>query len=279
MEFAVLFYLLFISVSLLLLHSYRESLGKKQLKWISVASFFLLLTPLIIMVTNVRLYASLIVIERVVLLFFIPACYIYIFTRIYRSQAKKTELIPLRRWIAKFTSSVNSHRNGRHENPKYKHDTRHSITLYMSQERVTEIEMKISEHFSRNKPFLQHGYSLRMLSEEINIPLHRLSAFINNFYKMNFNDLINEHRVLTCIEKLLKKEWKFKTLEAIAEETGFNNRNTFTSAFKKVTGVNPSEFLKYIKSGKERKNGTQSHECTNGTATNKVCELINKFEE
>jgi len=42
-------------------------------------------------------------------------------------------------------------------------------------------------------------------------------------------------------------EWKYKTLEAIASEAGFNNRNTFTAAFKKETGQSPSEFLKRIK--------------------------------
>jgi AraC-like DNA-binding protein len=41
----------------------------------------------------------------------------------------------------------------------------------------------------------------------------------------------------------------YKKLETIANEAGFNNRNTFISAFKKVTGIKPSEFLKDIKLG------------------------------
>jgi AraC-like DNA-binding protein len=67
---------------------------------------------------------------------------------------------------------------------------------------------------------------------------------------MNFNDFINEYRIIFSIDKLLKKEWMYKKLETIANESGFNNRNTFISAFKKVTGVKPSEFLKDIKLGK-----------------------------
>ena len=46
----------------------------------------------------------------------------------------------------------------------------------------------------------------------------------------------------------MKEEYKYKKLEAIAEESGFNNRNTFAIAFRKVTGVNPSEFLRNLKS-------------------------------
>jgi AraC-like DNA-binding protein len=74
-----------------------------------------------------------------------------------------------------------------------------------------------------------------------------LSAFNNKHYKMNFNDFINEYRVAYCKEKLLNGECKHKKLEAIAGESGFNNRNTFTSAFKRVTGMNPSDFLRNMK--------------------------------
>jgi len=123
----------------------------------------------------------------------------------------------------------------------------------MSHGRVSEIEEIIRKHLEEKKPFLQLGYSLRAFSDETHVPLHVLSAFINTYYKMNFNDFINEYRVLYSIDKLLKKEWKYKKLETIAEESGFNNRNTFTSAFKKVTGVNPSEFLKDIKLGRLHK--------------------------
>jgi AraC-like DNA-binding protein len=64
---------------------------------------------------------------------------------------------------------------------------------------------------------------------------------------MNFNDFINEYRIRFCIEKIENGEWKRKTLEALSKESGFNNRNSFTLAFKKVTGVTPSGFLKQMK--------------------------------
>jgi YesN/AraC family two-component response regulator len=147
----------------------------------------------------------------------------------------------------------------------------------MSQERTAEIEENIRTHFSRNKPFLKHGYSLRMLSEEIHLPLHQLSAFINSYYKMNFNDFVNEYRILSCIEKLLKKEWESKKLESIAEETGFNNRNTFTSAFKKATGLNPSEFIKYIKLGKVQENKKPDAEGDVDEEMSKIYRLMNKL--
>jgi AraC-like DNA-binding protein len=50
----------------------------------------------------------------------------------------------------------------------------------------------------------------------------------------------------------------YKKLETIANEAGFNNRNTFISAFKKVTGVKPSDFLRDIKLGKPTNNIVRS---------------------
>jgi AraC-like DNA-binding protein len=124
---------------------------------------------------------------------------------------------------------------------------KHTTSFFLTETRMNEIDEAIRRHFEEKKPFLQHGYSLRQLSDETRIPLHHLSAFINKHYKMNFNDFINEYRVAYCKEKLLNGECKHKKLEAIAGESGFNNRNTFASAFKRVTGMNPSDFLRNMK--------------------------------
>jgi AraC-like DNA-binding protein len=123
---------------------------------------------------------------------------------------------------------------------------------------LAEIEETVRKHLEEKKSFLQHGYTLKKFSEETQIPVHYLSGFINKYYKMNFNDFINEYRIIFSIDKLLKKEWMYKKLETIANEAGFNNRNTFISAFKKVTGVKPSEFVKDIKLGKTHDNIARS---------------------
>lgn len=118
----------------------------------------------------------------------------------------------------------------------------------ISHERMAEIDVIVRDLLNDKKPYLQQRYSLKDLATDTNIPLHHLSAFINKYWGKNFNDFINEFRVHYCKEKILNEEYKFKKLEAIAEESGFNNRNTFAIAFKKVMGLNPSEFLRNLKS-------------------------------
>ncbi|HEX5024255.1 MAG TPA: helix-turn-helix domain-containing protein, partial [Agriterribacter sp.] len=123
----------------------------------------------------------------------------------------------------------------------------HVGSVVLSKSQVEKIHEAIKNSLETRKSFLQKGYNLKQLSEDTCIPIHHLSAFINQFYSTHFNHLINEYRVRHCEGKIRNGEWKSKTLEAIAEESGFNNRNTFTSSFKKVTGCNPSGFLQTVK--------------------------------
>jgi len=113
-------------------------------------------------------------------------------------------------------------------------------------ERLKQIGDAVDNLLQEKKPFLRKRYCLKDLSEDTCIPLHQLSACINQVWGKNFNNFINEYRVHYCKEKILNHECRNKKLEAVAVESGFNNRNTFAIAFKKVIGVNPSEFLKSV---------------------------------
>ena len=276
MEFAVQIYLFFVSGSLLLLFAFNR-ITSPQMRWI----FPILLCSLLILLIFIPLTGKLdqfgSTAEKLLLLLAIPASYLYILNQ-FRIQLNDERNQPfsfpaLTRQFTRVKSMLGAKNTSP---PKHKQEHKPSATQFMSKERAGEIEMKIREHFLENKPYLQHGYSLRMLSNETHIPLHHLSAFINKYHKMNFNDFINEYRILFCIDKFFKKEWKFKKLEAIAEEAGFNNRNTFTTAFKKATGLNPSEFLKYVKLGKfQKKQDADSN--GNGIEPTKVNILLNKL--
>jgi YesN/AraC family two-component response regulator len=114
-------------------------------------------------------------------------------------------------------------------------------------EHISNIDSTLNDFFSLRRPFLRPGYTLRDLSSDVRIPLHHLSAFINQYYGVHFNDFINRYRVDYFKEMIYSNEWKVKKLEAIAEESGFSNRNTFTIAFKKINGQSPSEYIRRIR--------------------------------
>jgi AraC-like DNA-binding protein len=119
--------------------------------------------------------------------------------------------------------------------------------LYLDKARIEEMDRRISHLFLVEKPYLRANYTLDRLAQDIHVSLHHLSAFVNHYYDMNFKDFINKTRIRYCISKITREELKYKKIEAIAREYGFSNRNTFRLAFKRSTGMTPSQYLKQKK--------------------------------
>ncbi len=112
-----------------------------------------------------------------------------------------------------------------------------------------EVQMminKIEDHMTGSMPYLNKQYNIHSLSDEVGIPVYQLSPIINQHYQSNFNAWVNTYRVNHFIELCKKQKRDVLTLAAIAEESGFNNRSTFISAFKKVTGSTPGNYLKEL---------------------------------
>src|SRR6187401_1758347 len=153
MAFVTPLHLIFISVSLLLLRTFRGRLSNNQMKVIFIFFIFLSLFPVIFLAPT-QFYHSFRVFDKITLFLFIPGCYIYMLTNLYKPQPKKINLFHLRFWIARFTSYINPSGRSRHRVVrKHKTETKQPIPLSISQERTVEIEENIRNHFSRNKPF------------------------------------------------------------------------------------------------------------------------------
>ena len=105
-------------------------------------------------------------------------------------------------------------------------------------------KLALESHLTVNHPYRKPGYTIAHLSQELNIPSHHLSAFINQEYGKNFNELVNDFRV-DYLEGLLQSSPDFFqfTLEALGKEAGFNSRAAFIAAVKKKTGKTPSDFF------------------------------------
>jgi AraC-like DNA-binding protein len=100
------------------------------------------------------------------------------------------------------------------------------------------ILLKINEE----KGYLNTDYQISDLAAKTNIPSHHCSYVLNKVLKKNFREWINEYRVNHFIE-IYQQERAGKTIEAIANNSGFKSTVTFYSAFKKVTGLSPSQYF------------------------------------
>ncbi|MEW2921634.1 helix-turn-helix domain-containing protein [Muricauda sp. ANG21] len=95
--------------------------------------------------------------------------------------------------------------------------------------------------------FLDPKCSLRSLSNQLQTNQKYLSQVINHEKNTNFNNYVNELRINYLLNRLLEdKEYRNSKLAYIATTSGFNNLNTFYSAFKKRLGILPSYFIEKL---------------------------------
>jgi AraC-like DNA-binding protein len=113
-----------------------------------------------------------------------------------------------------------------------------------SNELILQYVLKLNNYMEVQQPFKIQGLTINELSKQLNMPLHHLSYLINNHYHKRFTDFINDYRVNFIKERFQDPNWKDYTFEGLATEAGFISRSNFFTAFKKATGLSPSEYLK-----------------------------------
>lgn len=105
------------------------------------------------------------------------------------------------------------------------------------------IDEKVDQCLLEHQPYIKKNFNMTELSVMINIPVHHLAYFFREEKKLSFTNYRNQWRVEYA--KTLIKEGKAKelTLEAIGLLSGFTNRNSFITAFKRNEGLSPHEYL------------------------------------
>ncbi len=84
--------------------------------------------------------------------------------------------------------------------------------------------------------------SLQLLSNELKVTKEYISQVINTQYKSNFNTLINSLRVKEACELLKNNKGKRSNILQIGYYVGFNSKSSFNNAFKKQTGLSPTDY-------------------------------------
>ncbi|HEY4326616.1 MAG TPA: ABC transporter permease [Mucilaginibacter sp.] len=118
---------------------------------------------------------------------------------------------------------------------------------------ATELKQKgtwLKNVLKTNRYYQDPDLSLGSLAEKLGVPAHELSRIINTSLKKNFNDFINEFRVVDVTHKIQDPAYNHITLLGIAFESGFNSKTTFNRTFRQMTGKSPAEYKNELK--KER---------------------------
>lgn len=101
---------------------------------------------------------------------------------------------------------------------------------------------QVHELVTKDKIYKDMELTLDALAKRMNVNRNYLSKAINKTTNKNFNTYINEYRVKEAIKILSSKKADLMSIDAIAFDSGFNNRTSFYQSFKKITGLSPSDF-------------------------------------
>lgn len=128
---------------------------------------------------------------------------------------------------------------------KAKQERKKYKTRNLSDESKDEIMEAIINIAESDERIFNLGYSIKDLSDSLNLRTEYVSQVINEKTGKGFNDFLNSYRIREACRRISNSEkYGDLTLAAIAEGVGIKSSTTFVKFFKSVTGMTPSEFRK-----------------------------------
>ena len=143
--------------------------------------------------------------------------------------------------IARVKIHLKLHENKKNQDSpvKYKNST-------LSDEQKEEMLSAIIKYMEEENPFLDIEFTIEKMADVLGLSRHHISEVINQKTDKNFNQFINEYRILHVTQLMSLGKHKTLTILGLAYDSGFNSKSTFNSAFKTVMNMTPSEYLQKI---------------------------------
>ncbi len=132
---------------------------------------------------------------------------------------------------------INHQRKQRRRRDKYK-------TIPIDPARIEDVIAGLLHLMAEERLFLDPDLTLNKLSLRLRIHYNHLSRIINERFGLSYNDFINKYRIEEARKKLTASGEKESTILDIAYSTGFYSKSVFNAAFKKFTGMTPTEYRK-----------------------------------
>jgi len=130
---------------------------------------------------------------------------------------------------------ISHQRRQRRRRDKYK-------TIPIDSKRIEDVIAKLLHLMDEERLFLDPDLTLNKLSLRLRVHYNHLSRIINERFGLSYNDFVNKYRIEEARKKLTAPEEKESTILDIAYSTGFYSKSVFNAAFKKFTGMTPTEY-------------------------------------
>jgi len=126
----------------------------------------------------------------------------------------------------------------RPESGKYK-------TSALAPEQAQTTLKRLEKLMAVEQLYLEPDLSLKILAKKCRLHPNHLSRVINEHFQVGYNDYINRQRIAHA-RTLLDASGPERSIQQIMEASGFFSKSVFNTAFKKWSGVTPSQYRRTI---------------------------------
>ena len=115
-------------------------------------------------------------------------------------------------------------------------------TSRLTEQEIEKYAGELIRYMKTRKPYLEPTLTIEGLSHELSLPGWELSRVINDYFHQNFFNFVNSFRIEEAKRLLSDSSDGKRTVLEVLYEVGFNSKSAFNLAFKKHTGMTPTEF-------------------------------------
>jgi len=112
--------------------------------------------------------------------------------------------------------------------------------LTQSQKKLLGIKLG---QLMKEKLYLLEKLTIDDVAEKLETNSKYLSQVINESHQQNFYTYINAFRIREAQRLLDDRQHKKYSIQGIAKMAGFSSKSSFNEAFRRITGMTPSEYL------------------------------------
>jgi AraC-like DNA-binding protein len=112
----------------------------------------------------------------------------------------------------------------------------------LTEEQAEKILDRLALIMEKEKTYREMGLTLPTLAHMLDVSQHHLSQVINGKLNKSYFDFVNEYRVEDAKRAIIAPDADRFSILGIAMEAGFNSKSAFYTAFKKHTGMTPTQF-------------------------------------
>jgi len=121
-------------------------------------------------------------------------------------------------------------------------ETQDNSLPFKNHDYFLELGNRLKDYMEEIRPYLSKSFNLSEAARFLNVPQHHLTLCIREIFDDNFSGFRNSYRIRHAQSILKDPSNANKTIDAIADETGFSSRTSFYKAFDRITGISPNEY-------------------------------------